>query len=137
MGRIETMLHHFYKPNTNPDVERAALGDWLDVLAPYSQPAIEAACKTYVQDEKSRPTPAAIRDRAAKYDLRFNTKPYAQPPKALPPKAERIPCTPEEAEKIMAELNFNPNAELLKPMPGTKLKSSAYLTPKEIEERDL
>jgi hypothetical protein len=43
------------------DKQMAAIDDWVDVLAPYDQQKIQAACIKYLRDNSSkRPTPGAI-----------------------------------------------------------------------------
>lgn len=89
------LRHYFEKPL--PQHELAALlGDWMDVLAPCSQAAIEWACLAYMREEPSRrPTPGAIYRRclallAEKSKRRLRAFPVPDEPEPVPPSAERV-----------------------------------------------
>lgn len=67
-GRIETLLSHYYQPDNPAEVRDGALDDWVEILSPISQPAIEHACSSWLRDEpRRRPTPGDIRSRARGY----------------------------------------------------------------------
>jgi len=62
-GRVETLLAHYFQPDNPSEVLEAAIDDWVDMLKPFSQQAIQAACTEYLRSEpRRRPTPGAIRD---------------------------------------------------------------------------
>jgi len=107
MGRVVTLLSHYFQPDTDPAVVRAIAEDWWDVLAPYPEAAVAQACKDYLRDEpKVRPTPGAIRSLAIKA---MAADPRLAPP-ALPkpPEPERVRVTPEAAARILHEAGLTP-----------------------------
>ena len=61
-GRVMTLLSHYFQPDNPAEVQEAAIDDWIETLAPFSQIAIELACKKYIRDQpRRRPTPGDIR----------------------------------------------------------------------------
>jgi len=61
-GRIETLLSHYFRPETNEMIEEAAMMDWIKALSGYSQDQIGKACDQYLRTEpRRRPTPGDIR----------------------------------------------------------------------------
>ena len=63
-GRIQTLLSHYFQPDTPSDVTEAALGDWVKALTGFSADQIEAGCQSYLRNQPSRrPTPADVRNR--------------------------------------------------------------------------
>lgn len=68
VGRVTTLLSHYFQPSEDLAVTRAAMGDWLEDLHGFSEATIEAACKGHRrQDPNRRPTPGGIRNRALAY----------------------------------------------------------------------
>lgn len=62
---MQVLLSHYFQPDNPTDVLDAAIDDWIEALDPFSQPAIEHACRTYIRDQpRRRPTPGDIRGRA-------------------------------------------------------------------------
>jgi len=60
-GRVQVLLSHYYQPNMPEDKAEAAIDDWVDVLAAYSQDKIQKACLQYIEKEPyKRPTPGVI-----------------------------------------------------------------------------
>ena len=67
-GRIETLLAHYFQPDNPSELLEAAIDDWIDMLLPFSQQAIQAACADYLRTEpRRRPTPGAIKERAERF----------------------------------------------------------------------
>lgn len=63
-GRVEVLLSHYHAPNLAAETKAAAIGDWIDALAPFSQIDIERACAAYLRDQpRRRPTPGDIRSK--------------------------------------------------------------------------
>lgn len=63
-GRAQTLLAHYFQPDMPPEVQEAAIADWIATLDGYSQAQIEGACKHYLQSQpRVRPTPGEIRNR--------------------------------------------------------------------------
>ena len=77
-GRIQTLLNHYFQPDNPADVTEAALDDWVDMLGPFSQPAIEHACASYLRDQpRRRPSPGDITARAETFDRDGERRKYA------------------------------------------------------------
>jgi len=63
-GRVQTLLSHYFQPDTPGEVADAALDDWIKALLPFSQQEIEAACGSYIRGNSTRrPVPGDIRNR--------------------------------------------------------------------------
>lgn len=61
-GRIKVLLSHYFQPDNPQDVQEAAIDDWIEALSPFSQPAIDNACRRYLHNQpRRRPTPGDIR----------------------------------------------------------------------------
>ena len=68
-GRVQTLLVHYFQPDNPMDVTEAALDDWIDALAPCSQPAIDHACRIWMQNQpRRRPAPGDILSIAETFD---------------------------------------------------------------------
>lgn len=66
---METLLSHYFQPDNPADVQDAALLDWVRELDGCSQPAIDAACRSYLREEpRRRPTPGDILARSQSHD---------------------------------------------------------------------
>lgn len=143
------LLSHYYRPEIDPDVERAQMKDWFAVLSPFPQEAVEYACAHYLRNQPNRrPTPAEIRNRAVSWMEAH--RPPAIPKMDEPPR-ERI--TAERAAEICAEYGFTPDlsqmlkrfpratsraeAERLNQKPTGELPPEAYMTEAEMKERGL
>ena len=108
-----TLLSHYFQPDTDPAVIRASAADWLDILSPFPQGAVGAACRDYLRDEpKVRPTPGAIRALVLKHLEREMAEAAARRA-ALPPperprlaQPERTPATEEQRARILAEFGM-------------------------------
>jgi len=61
MGRVATLLSHFFVSSTEEAEMRAMLSDWADALGEFPQWAIEEACREYLRTQERKPTIAAIR----------------------------------------------------------------------------
>lgn len=65
-GRIETLLSHYYQPDSPSEVRDGAIDDWVEILCHLSRPAIEMACAAWLRDHpRRRPTPGDIRAKAS------------------------------------------------------------------------
>ncbi len=104
-----TLLKHYFEADEDPAVIREMARDWIEILAPYPEGAIAAACRTYLVDEpRKRPTPGAIRALAVKAmdaDPRLRPQRLALP---APVEPERVRVTPEAAARILAENGLTP-----------------------------
>lgn len=60
-GAVQSMLAHYFDPKLDGQTLTAALGDWIEVLEPYSRDCIGEARRRWVAREDRRPTPAAIK----------------------------------------------------------------------------
>jgi hypothetical protein len=104
-----TLLKHYFEADEDPAVIREMARDWIEILAPYPQEAIAAACRTYLVDEpRKRPTPGAIRVLAIKA---MDADPRLRPERlalARPVERERVRVTPEAAARILAEAGLTP-----------------------------
>lgn len=70
-GRVETLLSHYFQPDTPAEVETAAIGDWIEMLVSCSPDSISHACASYLRDQpRRRPTPGDIYARAKLHDER-------------------------------------------------------------------
>ena len=69
VGRIQTLLGHYFRTNDPIDLGDAILADWCDMLRPYTQASIDMACKTWLFDHpRTRPGPGDIAKLASKSD---------------------------------------------------------------------
>lgn len=75
VGRIQTLLSHYFQPDTPSDVIEAALVDWVKALQGFSTDQIEAGCQSYLRRQPSRrPAPADVRHR-----IQASYQQHAQP----------------------------------------------------------
>lgn len=64
-GRIETLLSHYYQPDSPSEVRDGAIDDWVEILSHLPKAAIEMACAAWLRDQpRRRPTPGDIRAKA-------------------------------------------------------------------------
>ena len=112
-GRIETLLSHYFQPESPTEVKDAALDDWVDALSIFPQPAIEYACRTYLRNQpRRRPTPGDIRAAA------LNETARSAPMAIEAPEPRRDVVTPEAAARILAAAGFTPeHTQLVKRFP--------------------
>jgi hypothetical protein len=90
-----------------PEIQEVLANDWLDVLEPFPQDAIEHACRSYLQAQPSRrPTPADIRNRAVSYLDATRPKPQRQAPAAYLEAEKRQVIDGETAQRILQEKGF-------------------------------
>ena len=61
MGRIATMLAHFYVSPLSEAEMSAVASDWAEALREFPQWAIAEACSEWLRTQERKPTPAAIR----------------------------------------------------------------------------
>lgn len=62
VGRVQTLLSHYFQPDHPMDVQDQALVDWVKALSPFPASSIERACADYLCNQpRRRPTPADIR----------------------------------------------------------------------------
>ena len=61
MGRVATLLSHFYVSSTDEAEMRAALSDWADALSEFPAWVIAEACREYLRTQERKPSIAAIR----------------------------------------------------------------------------
>lgn len=86
-GRITTLRRHYSASLPDDRHDEAMMEDWLDVLDPFPQFAVEAACADYLRSETFPPRPADICQRAAAImaDLRKRLSEVSAPREAPPP----------------------------------------------------
>lgn len=60
LGRVATMLSHFYVSEADEAQMRAMMADWRDALEGFPRWAIAEACSEYLRTQERKPTIAAI-----------------------------------------------------------------------------
>ena len=61
LGRIATLLSHYWRDDDPSELTEAIARDWADILEGLPQDAISKACTSYLRSEPRRkPTPGAI-----------------------------------------------------------------------------
>lgn len=104
LGRILTLLGHYWREDDPSEMNEAMGRDWADILEGMPQDAIGKACMAYLRSEPRRkPTPGAIYALAREYLpplVVAGYKPYAP--------AEKKRVTKEEAAEIMIGVGFVP-----------------------------
>lgn len=104
LGRIATLLGHYWREDDPSELNEAMGRDWADILEGLPQDAISKACRRYLTDEPRRkPTPGAIYAMAREYVPRPII--VASAPE---PEPERQKLTAERAAQIMEEIGFRP-----------------------------
>jgi len=63
MGRIMALLAHFFITPLPEKLHSAVFSDWLSVLAPYPNWAIERACENWLMHQNKKPFPRDILSR--------------------------------------------------------------------------
>lgn len=104
MGRIATLLGHYWREDDPAELNEAFGRDWADILEGIPQDALAKACTAYLRNEPRRkPTPGAIYALARSFipaPVIVHRAPESEPVK------ERL--TAERAAEIMAEVGFRP-----------------------------
>ena len=105
MGRIATLLGHYWREDDPSEMNEAMARDWADILEGIPQDALAKACTAYlIAEPRRKPTPGAIYALAKSYIPRPALAPVAYAP---PPPREPI-CSPEAAAEIMRQAGFKP-----------------------------
>lgn len=102
LGRIATLLGHYWREDDPSELNEAMGRDWADILEGMPQEAISKACMAYLRNEPRRkPSPGAI------YALAREMMPR---PAVVEQKndSKRERMTAERAAEIMAEVGFRP-----------------------------
>ena len=116
-GRIQTLLSHYFQPDTPSDVTEAALVDWVKSLAGFSSDQIEAGCQSYLRNQPSRrPTPADVRNLIGKS--------YQQ--EAQPGRGNKTSLSMDERHTL--ETKILPTARKWLKMPGLRSHGENTLT---------
>ncbi len=104
LGRIATLLGHYWREDDPAELNEAFGRDWADILEGMPQDAIAKACTAYLRSEPRRkPTPGAIYALARSFipaPVIVHRAPEPEPVK------ERLSA--ERAAEIMAEVGFKP-----------------------------
>lgn len=104
MGRIATLLSHYWREDDPSELNEAMGRDWADILEGMPQDAIAKACMAYLRSEPRRkPSPGAIYALAREYLPR-----PVVVPRPIAPEPERKKMTAERAAEIMAEAGYRP-----------------------------
>ena len=103
LGRIATLLSHYWTDDDDEHLSTAIGADWADVLEGLPQAAIQAACINFQREEpRRRPTPAAIYHLAVAAIPRPVIVSRSDPE----PQVERV--SKEAANAIMEQYGFRP-----------------------------
>lgn len=104
LGRIATLLSHYWREDDPSELTEAIARDWADILEGLPPEAISAACLAYLRSEPRRkPSPGAI------YALARDAMPRPVIVRNTTPEPERPPrCSPEAAAEIMARAGYRP-----------------------------
>lgn len=104
LGRIATLLSHYWREDDPSELNEAMGRDWADILEGMPQDAIAKACMAYLRSEPRRkPSPGAIYALAREYLPR-----PVIVPRPIAPEPERQRMTAERAAEIMAEAGYRP-----------------------------
>lgn len=103
LGRIATLLSHYWRDDDPSELTEAIARDWADILEGLPQDAIGRACMAYLRNEPRRkPSPGAI------YALAREFIPKPVVVARSEPEAPRERLSAERAAEIMAEVGFRP-----------------------------
>lgn len=106
MGRVLTLLSHYWRDDDPSELTEAIARDWADILDGLPQDAIAKACLKYLRTEPGRkPTPGAIYQMALEQMPRPKTTGAAFVPD--PPRPPRV--TAEQAKQILKAAGFSVN----------------------------
>lgn len=103
MGRIATLLSHYWREDDPSELTAAIARDWADILEGIPQDALSKACTAYLRNEPRRkPTPGAIYALARE----FIPRPAIVPPPDFnrPPLAERQRI----AQEVLGKAGYQP-----------------------------
>lgn len=117
MGRVATLLSHFYVSLTDETEMRAILADWAKALAEFPQWAVTEACDEYLRTQERKPTIAAIRKLCEQHFhvVEFTRQKAMRGPVAESQEEPRKPmtCAQREAvDKAMRDWLANSRAQL-------------------------
>ncbi len=106
MGRVATLLSHYWTDDDPVELMAAIGRDWADLLEGLPQSVIQSACLQFMREEpRKKPTPAAI------YAMARGLMPLPKIVAAPPAEQDREPrVTAEQAAEIMATLGFRPKS---------------------------
>jgi hypothetical protein len=105
LGRIATLLCHYWREDDPSELNEAIARDWADTLEGLPQEAIAKACTAYLRQEPRRkPTPGAIYAMARDFIPRPVVVASAQVAEVQRP--PRVSA--ERAAEILAEAGFRP-----------------------------
>ena len=108
MGRIVTLLSHYYRPDDDADLMRAMAADWYAVLKGFPTYAINGACVDYLTDEPRRkPSPGAIVELARRLMPRPRLGTADDERMALP-KPERTMDELARSQQLLNAAGFTP-----------------------------
>jgi len=108
MGRIVTLLSHYYRPDDDPDILRAQAADWYVVLKGFPVYAINGACVDYLSSEPRRkPAPGAIVELCRRLMPRPRLGQEDDDRLALP-KPERTADEKARASELLNRIGFSP-----------------------------
>ena len=103
LGRIATLLGHYWREDDPSELNESMGRDWADILEGLPQDAISRACMAYLRNEPRRkPSPGAIYALAREMMPRPTVVPKTQQ------EAPRERMSAERAAEIMAEVGFRP-----------------------------
>lgn len=98
-------MSHYFQPSAPTEVQAAAVDDWVEMLLPFSQQAIEHGCRSYLRDQpRRRPSPGDVRARASA----FGEAPQGE--------GDRAKLTPDE--RALLDEKVLPTARKWLRMPG-------------------
>lgn len=113
VGRVKSLLAHFWTPDHDEALEEAVLDDWLAVLEGVEERWIEGACVAYLRSPRKsktgaaqRPLPSDIYSRALL--LRHEHAERVVKGVAEPEGEPRVRVSREKALEILAENGFTP-----------------------------
>ena len=104
VGRVLTLLNHYWRADDPVELSEALGRDWADVLEGLPQEYIQRAAIRFQQTSRSKPTPAAI-DALARELMPPPTVVASAPP---PQEPQRDRVSAARAEEIMNEIGFRP-----------------------------
>lgn len=101
--RIEALLRHYWVAEVPEPVRVMMLRDWMDILDPFSQAEIDAACRAWLREhprEKPRPGDMVAAIGAARRALAPRTR--EPEPDTFIPRDQRM--TAAKADEIVASI---------------------------------
>lgn len=110
VARVLALLGHYYQVETDPEIRRLMLADWIEDLADIPQAAIEKAVTEWRRSSGSRPKPGDIRKLALSHVVRPMARKEEPAPFGAPPLTEE-----ERARR--ADLARELGLRVVQPMP--------------------